>query len=76
MLAGAEADFQSSRSQITTHWEGFADDESSIVMYQRAVGSGPRPSQQAMEFVSVGLSTNASCVTGGCLELEDGSRTL
>jgi hypothetical protein len=71
MIAGAEADFQSSAAQITAHWEGFADDESSIVMYQWAIGSGPRPSQQVMEFVDID-STNASCTTGGCLALEDG----
>ena len=62
----------SSGDVINAHWEGFADEESSIVRYQWAVGSGPRPSQQVMEFVDVGLWTNASCVTGGCLELEDG----
>ena len=52
----------------------YADDESGIVMYKWAVGSGVRPGQQVMEFVSVGTATNASCVTGRCLALEEGGK--
>ena len=54
------------------HWAGFTDDESGIVKYEWAVGSGPRPSQQVMAFEDVGTATSASCSTEKCLHLEDG----
>ena len=69
---GEDADYQSSCVQIAAAWDSFSDAESGIVRYEWAVGSGRRPSQQVMAFVDVGLSTDASCVTGGCLQLEDG----
>ena len=63
-----EVDHQQSATSIDAHWgsdiadsDGFTDGESSIVKYEWAVGSGPRPSQQVMEWVDVGLATNASC---------------
>ena len=74
-----EVDHQQSATSIDAHWgsdiadsDGFTDGESSIAKYEWAVGSGPRPSQQVMGWVDVGLATSARCVTGGCAELEDG----
>jgi hypothetical protein len=56
-----EIDYQSAGGRIDVHWAGFADSQSSIVRYQWAIGSGPRPSQQLMPFVDVGLDTSGSC---------------
>ena len=66
-----EIDYQPSDSRIDAHWAGFADDESGIVKYEWAVGSGPRPSQQVMAFEDVGTATSASCTTDKCLHLEN-----
>ena len=56
-----EVDYQAAGGRIDAHWHGFADPQSSIVRYQWAIGSGPRPSQQLMPFVDVGLNTSGTC---------------